>query len=347
MSRYLLKILFFFLLASSAQGQALVGLEIEPDSITIGEETSFVITVQYARDYPISYIDLTPWDSIKLYTDPADTSALEYYADVEWQAIVPEDFKLNLDPDNIITTNDGYIYKDTLTCRFWDTGVFIPEQLRIVNSDSSINQNARFLQAAYIKVYPPMDVTNPDTTKLILPIEDIVLEEDTLEDYIHIIYGLALLLGIMLFVYLYRKFTKEKEEAELAQQDEVVVPPHIIALEALDELETKQLWLSGKEKQHQTELTYILRSYLENQFDIPALESTTDEIRRALQKIDWNLVRINDVNEILQIADLVKFAKAQPDEDIHQAFINRTRSLVTETSSESQTLVNQKSDDDE
>ncbi|NNE27641.1 MAG: hypothetical protein HKN09_12425 [Saprospiraceae bacterium] len=347
MRRYLIYILLLIMLPICGYAQALVGLEIQPDSISIGEETQFIISIQYPQDFPLRYIDLSAWDSLELMSNPTGESDFKYYADVEWKDQFPEDYRITLKPENIISTNDGYLYKDTFPLRIWDIGVFMPEPIKLYENDTLSITNIKYLQAGIIAVYPPMDIENPDTTKQILPLEDIVLEEDTLEDYIHIIYGLALLFGIVLFVYLYRKFTKAKEASELEQAEKEIIPAHIIALEALDKLESKQLWLNNKEKEHQSELTYILRAYLENQFGIPALESTTDEIKRALNQVNWDVVRINDVNEILQIADLVKFAKAKPDEDIHQAFLDRTRQLVTDTSSELEELNDQKADDDE
>ena len=58
---------------------------------------------------------------------------------------------------------------------------------------------------------------------------------------------------------------------------------------------------------------------------------TTDEISMALSKAGFNTKYIIDLKEILQIADLVKFAKATPQENIHIIFMGRAVEFVENT----------------
>ncbi|MEL6140324.1 MAG: hypothetical protein AAFU67_01760, partial [Bacteroidota bacterium] len=105
--------------------------------------------------------------------------------------------------------------------------------------------------------------------------------------------------------------------------------PYELALERLNELEGKKLWQAGEVKMYYSELSYILRAYLEDHFKIPALESTTRQIDRALQeRKQLNDTQRAELSELLQLSDLVKFAKAEPADDLHQRDLERVRNFV-------------------
>ena len=75
----------------------------------------------------------------------------------------------------------------------------------------------------------------------------------------------------------------------------------------------------------------IIREYLENRYDVPALESTTEEIVQNISKANLNMSDVDSLKRILQVADLVKFAKAKPDESIHESFMNEAEGFVKRT----------------
>lgn len=85
-----------------------------------------------------------------------------------------------------------------------------------------------------------------------------------------------------------------------------------------NELDEKLLWQNNKVKEYYSELTEIIRGYIERELKVPALEKTTDEIVEALK--DFNDAEtiitseetIKKLKELLQEADLVKFAKSKP-----------------------------------
>ena len=83
-------------------------------------------------------------------------------------------------------------------------------------------------------------------------------------------------------------------------------------------LEKKNLWQNGYVKQYYSELTDIARIYIEEALDVPAMESTSNELYKALRtetgkrNIKINPSLLNRFNEVLRNADLVKFAKSQP-----------------------------------
>jgi hypothetical protein len=99
----------------------------------------------------------------------------------------------------------------------------------------------------------------------------------------------------------------------------------------LTSLKNEKLWKKGEVKAYQSTLTYIVREYLENRFEVPALENTTDEILRSLKNTDLSQDWEGKLREMLQMADLVKFAKAQPQADFHDKMMNYAEDFVYKT----------------
>jgi len=110
-------------------------------------------------------------------------------------------------------------------------------------------------------------------------------------------------------------------------------PPHIIALRELDKLRGEKLWQNNRAKDYYTRLSDVVRTYIEGRFSVMAMEMTSDEILVGLQDAgfeDNNLVE--RLRKIFSLADLVKFAKAEPFPDENETsmldsylFVNNTK----------------------
>ncbi len=113
------------------------------------------------------------------------------------------------------------------------------------------------------------------------------------------------------------------------------VPPHIVAIRQLEALRHQKLPQNNKHKQYYSGITDILREYINGRFGIRAMEMTTDEILTAVEKpkkeglVDDR--RYSDLKEILQTADLVKFAKLVPDDEESEAAYYAAYYFVEET----------------
>lgn len=130
-------------------------------------------------------------------------------------------------------------------------------------------------------------------------------------------------LGIGLYFWIQKR---KKKQPEIKAEQIIVEPAHIIALRELEALKAKRLWQQGQIKNYYIELTDIIRRYLHLRFNIDATEMTTEEILQALRLTDCSNESITAITRLLRLADLVKFAKAQPLENEHedaykQAFI--------------------------
>jgi hypothetical protein len=142
-----------------------------------------------------------------------------------------------------------------------------------------------------------------------------------------------LLAGVYVLMYFLKRQKKQKKLEE-AKRVEIA---HEVALKELEKLKSEKLWQSGEVKAYFTKLTDILRKYLENRFGLRAMESTSVEILRDMEVImhreekDLELIR-----EILQTADMVKFAKFSPEPSVNENCYDYAVMFVLETKFEEQ-----------
>lgn len=106
---------------------------------------------------------------------------------------------------------------------------------------------------------------------------------------------------------------------------------HLIALERLEQLKSEGLWQSGAYKAYHIQISDITRQYLENRYNIPVLESTTDEIKHLLKQIRMEKNLRVEIIEALRISDLVKFAKAMPLAEENEVCLETAYALVEST----------------
>jgi len=151
-----------------------------------------------------------------------------------------------------------------------------------------------------------------DTTQAIKPIQDPLGVPITFKEMLPwIAGGLLLLAALAVLIWFIRK--RRKQEPVFVIKPKVVLLPNEIALQELEKLRLKKLWQSGKVKAYHSELTEILRRYIEERFKVPALEQTTWEITESLKsQTECPELAVRKLEQILVQADMVKFAKAIP-----------------------------------
>ena len=91
-----------------------------------------------------------------------------------------------------------------------------------------------------------------------------------------------------------------------------ITPPYDLAVMRLNDLQAKKLPQSGRDKEYYTELTEILRQYLEGRFGINAMEMSSTQIIDTLRHNKETRPGSDLMKQILEIADFVKFAKVRP-----------------------------------
>ncbi len=176
-----------------------------------------------------------------------------------------------------------------------------------------------------------------DTTQAIKPLLGPLPEPYTLMEFLPWI-GFVLALAALIFAgfYFYRKRQKKP-----LFKSKPRIPADEKALDALARLRLKKLWQAGKVKDYYSELTDIIRVYIEERFEVMAIEMTTHEIVQGLENKSINNQALAKLKGSLELADLVKFAKANPsalenDTSLNNGidFINETRLIVLEKKGE-------------
>jgi hypothetical protein len=116
------------------------------------------------------------------------------------------------------------------------------------------------------------------------------------------------------FIYQFIKKRQNQPKAEVI----VFKSPIEKATTLLQQLENKELWQKGEIKDYYSELTDIARNYIEEEINIPAMESTTSELIDGLRKaakqkkLKLSNETLENLEKVLKQADLVKFAKVKP-----------------------------------
>jgi len=119
---------------------------------------------------------------------------------------------------------------------------------------------------------------------------------------------IAWIIGFLLLLFLiYYLIKKYKKGESLITKRKIVIPPHITALNKLQNLKKQKLWQKGELKEYYSELSLILREYTENRFNFQALELPTSDIIRNLTQLDSDL--LSKLEFVLQKADNIKYAK--------------------------------------
>lgn len=143
-------------------------------------------------------------------------------------------------------------------------------------------------------------------------------------------YVLAGLAGvILLFAAIY--IWKKRKKGETLIPAAPPRPPRDVAIEALRVLEAKRLWQNGKVKEHHSELTDIIRTYIERRFETPAMEMTTEDIFISSFVESLDPGRKKELKEMLTLADSVKFAKFLPAPDENERSLRLALSFVETT----------------
>jgi len=207
------------------------------------------------------------------------------------------------------SVNQIYTREQNLQITGWEEGVKLIPQQTIEFNDSIFYTNAEFITVHTVDV---------DTSKSITDIKENYEEfypwnEQAGDWFLENWYWFAGAAILALFFLLYRIVKKRKDT--ITPPPSPPIPAHITALNALHELRLNEAWKSGDKKLFYSQMTDTIRLYLEQRFDIFAMEQTTREILQHLKRSDISDQDKDFLRGILHQADMVKFAKFLPGED--------------------------------
>jgi hypothetical protein len=157
------------------------------------------------------------------------------------------------------------------------------------------------------------DVPNVDTTNTnIHDIANILRQPYTFGEIakvVGIVLGILALIAAIIFIVI--RLKRHKPLISIPQAPPL--PADVRALDALEDLRQQQLWQQGRVKEYHTQLTDIVRNYLEETYSIPSTEMTSDQTLDAFRSCRaYAEEPASLLQQMLQTADMVKFAKSQP-----------------------------------
>lgn len=226
-------------------------------------------------------------------------------------------------PIDTIRKNDRYELIKKYGLTQFDSGKYTIPSIRILINNKAFLSDSIKVEVANVQV---------DTLKQkMYDIKDVIPVEDSIGDWWKYLLALVMIGGLGALVYWYFK-KRQKEKIE----EEIYKTPIEKATSLLNNLEKKELWQHGEVKAYYSELTDIVRNYIEEAIEIPAMESTTSELIEGLKiasqkkKMKLSKETIDNLFVVLKQADLVKFAKSKPlDFEITEDRKKIERAIVT------------------
>ena len=221
-----------------------------------------------------------------------------------------------LGPDTVAPSKDDpevwdYVIEKSWVTTAWDSGIVDLPGLQIQKVPTRTgDKNELVVHAEIIEV----NWTVSERLRLALP-------------YILYFIILSALIGIL--YYLYRKIIAKEKIVE--PTPEIVIPPHIEALQKLEDLRARESWLKGDEKTFQVDLSQTIRRYIDRRFGVSSLDKTSSEAVKIIKTLDISQSYKQSISNALLIGDQVKFAKYRAANDIHLKSINDCIEFVQKT----------------
>jgi len=207
------------------------------------------------------------------------------------------------------TKKEGY-YQLTKTYGLtqFDSGVYTIPKQKIRVGDTIF-----FTDSLQIQVNPVVVDTTKQKLFDIKPLIEVEKTPSNIWRTLALILLALLGIGGVLYWFIWRK--KPLTEAEKI----AALKPYERAKLALEKLDEERYFENEEIKTYYSDLTLILRQYLDEKVYEQSLESTTDELifrlktLKAANQIKLSKETIQNIETILKRADLVKFAKSKPD----------------------------------
>jgi hypothetical protein len=299
-------IICLFVLTSAAFAQeAQVKVQIDTNTILIGEQV--ILDLQY--QFPKNKMGLFP-----VFKDTI-TGNLEI---IKQTAV-----------DTILSSESGLkTLSQKLTITSFDTGYHVIPPLPFgLMQKGDTTYDILQSEPLLLNVF----TVEVDTTKDIKPITLPMGEPYTLSEILPYI-TIFVVAAILIFAMFYFIRKRKKNKPLFAKKTKPKLPPHEEAIKRLEELKMKKLWQNDRLKEYHSELTDIIRHYIERRFHFQALEMVSSEIlERLASETQVNEQAKAKLQATLELADLVKFAKSGATAIENDTSLNNCIDFVNET----------------
>lgn len=315
MKRHILIVLSFFICINSFGQDVKTSIKLDANTIKIGDQVKLHLTAQFPSNITLNWA--TPPDSLEG-IDIVEASNID-------TVNKKDNSNINLTQTLTITSFEGGIYKIPPFVFHYKKG---HDTLDFTTQTDTI----------YLKV----NTIDVDTSKAFkdikTPFETPYIFAETWEQYkLYIIIGVAAIL-ISLGVWYY--LTHRKKVVPVIVEKIITRPAHEIAFEELKKVEAEKLWQQGFIKQYYSAVTDVIRAYIENRYQIIAMELTTDEILSQFTTRPINPLAKEKLTHMLQLSDLVKFAKVQPLPNEHDLCLADAYDFVNLTMVKEEPIIN-------
>lgn len=282
--------------------QTLIDVKIDSAAILIGEQTKLHLTLTTDKDKQVQV--LIPADTLMRGVEVLERSK----------------------PDTTWIENDRMLVKQDVLITSFDSSLYLLPPVLAIDGRDTILSNQVALKVSTV----PVNIDKPEE---FADIKDVWKPPFVWSDYYPWIIGiLAVLLLMALAYYIVKRIRERKSLIPFAQPEKPKLPPYEQAIKELDEIKQSKLWQQGKEKEYFTSITDTLRRYLVDRFGINAMEKTSAEILDSVKGIDEIVPAFEKLEQVLKLADFVKFAKFRPLPDENDLslvnayfFVNQTK----------------------
>ncbi len=305
----------FILIGHNAYTQDVIATaKLDASVIKIGDQVKLHLTVQYPSSYIINWA--TPPDSMGN-VEVVETSKVD---------------TVGRKDSTVITQTQ------TLTITAFDSGYYpIPPFVFHYKKGKDTNDFVAETQAILLTV----NTIPVDTAKGFKEIKNVMDTPYSFAEFWEqnkwfVIAGiLAVLLIIGLIIYL----KKRKKVIHVVEEKIIKRPAHEIALEELKKVEEEKLWQGGFIKKYYSSVSDVIRMYIENRYGIIAMELTTDEILLQFKNRMIHTEAKDKLTQVLQLSDLVKFAKVEPLPNEHDLTLSNAYNFVYSTTLKEEPIV--------
>ena len=227
-----------------------------------------------------------------------------YGSVVEWNPFMADTLSAQLDIlkrgelERTADADSNIIVQQQLTLMTFDTGYIQVPSLQLSTMDAFTDP---------IQLYSTTIAV--DTTQAFRPLVPPIEHPVTMKEVFPWILGALILVIVGLVVWYWLKHRKPKFDENGEPVKGPVMPPYDKAIGDLESLKQQKLWQAGKLKEYYSSLTDIAREYIEGQFQVNAVEMTTDDILREVRELHFDEALFGKLKGTMELADLVKFAK--------------------------------------
>ena len=221
--------------------------------------------------------------------------------------------------------NDGkrMLIKQEYTITSFDSALYYLPPFEVM-----VNGEPYRSKALAVKVYSiPVDTLHPEQFFGPKTVREVPITWDDVSAIVWLTLLMLALGGLAYYL-----FVRYKDNKPIIKKIKIEpkLPPHQQALKEIERIKGDKTLRTADPKTYYTELTDVLRTYMEERFGFNAMEMTSSEIIDKLQEIN-DKESIKDLMYLFQTADLVKFAKHSPLMNENDANLINAIDFINET----------------